>query len=120
MIENINALDCFETLKYNNKARLIDVRTAEEWENDGYPDLSSIGKKTYFVSWGNEKFLDEIEKLDFGIDETIFFICRSGLRSLHAIEYLSNNIKTKKLFNVEGGIEIGWKINSLPFKNIST
>ncbi|MDC3143629.1 rhodanese-like domain-containing protein [Pelagibacteraceae bacterium] len=120
MIKNINALDCFETLKNNNKARLIDVRTPEEWENDGYPDLSSIGKKTYFVSWGNENFLNEIKKLDFGIDETIFFICRSGSRSWHATEYLSYNIKTKKLFNVEGGIEIGWKIYSLPIKNVST
>ena len=65
MIKNINALDCFETLKNNNKARLIYVRTPEEWKNDGYPDLSSINKKTHFVSCGNENFLDEIKKLNF-------------------------------------------------------
>lgn len=117
MIKNINAVDCFRILKENSNAKLIDVRTPEEWENDGCPDLSSIGKKLYFVCWNNVNFLNEIKNLNFGVDDTVFFICRSGSRSWHAIKYLSNIIETKKLFNVEGGIEIGWKLNSLPIKS---
>ena len=42
MIKNITAKECLKALKENNNAKLIDVRTPIEWENDGYADLTSI------------------------------------------------------------------------------
>ena len=45
MIKNVMANECFNILKAEESSRLIDVRTSHEWQNDGYADLKSIGKK---------------------------------------------------------------------------
>ena len=120
MIKNVKANECFDILKAEETSRLIDVRTNYEWQNDGYADLESIGKKVHLISLTNEdhshsaNFINQINDLDIKTENKIFFICRSGMRSLHAGNLLSENFITNEIFNVEGGMEYGWKLLNLP------
>ena len=120
MIKNIKANECFDILKVEETSRLIDVRTNYEWQNDGYADLESIGKKVHLISLTNEdhspsaNFINKINDLDIKTENKIFFICRSGMRSLHAGNLLSEDFITNEIFNVEGGMEYGWKLLNLP------
>ena len=125
MIKNIKANECFDILKEEEDSKLIDVRTSLEWQNDGYADLETLGKKVHLISLNNENhspstnFINQINGLDIKTDNKIFFICKSGMRSLQAGNLLSKDFVTKEIFNVEGGMEYGWKYLSLPvfFKN---
>ncbi len=45
----------------------------------------------------------------------IFFICKSGARSMHAALILESN-GYNNLYNVEDGFVIGWKPSGLPSK----
>lgn len=122
MIKNITAKECLKALKENNNAKLIDVRTPIEWENDGYADLTSINKEVSLISWTNtdgtynEKFFINIKNLNIEKDDMLFIVCRSGVRSAHAVNYLNDNFVSKNIFNLEGGMEFGWKISHLPIK----
>jgi rhodanese-related sulfurtransferase len=122
MIKNITAKECLKALKENNNAKLIDVRTPIEWENDGYADLTSINKEVNLISWTNtdgtynEKFFINIKNLNIEKDDMLFIVCRSGVRSAHAVNYLNDNFVSKNIFNLEGGMEFGWKISHLPIK----
>ena len=55
-----------------------------------------------------------MKKLDIKKDTKLFFICKSGVRSNHAGNYINENLISENIFNVEGGMEFGWKINNLP------
>ena len=120
MIKNVKANECFDILKAEVTSRLIDVRTSYEWQNDGYADLETIGKKVHLISMSNEdhspstNFINQINGLDIKPNNKIFFICKSGMRSLHAGNLLSDDFITKEIFNVEGGMEYGWKYLNLP------
>ena len=133
-INEINSYDCFEILKKNKQSHLVDVRTKEEWEYVGIPDLTSINKKTIFISWHlypdmriNCDFRADILHSKIKQDDTIFLICRSGQRSLEAAQYL-NKLGYKNSYNVIDGFEgnkdlsnhrsklNGWKYSKLPWK----
>ena len=120
MIKNVKANECFNILKAEESSRLIDVRTSHEWQNDGYADLKSIGKKVHLISLTNDdhstsiNFIKQINDLGIKPENKIFFVCRSGIRSLHAANLLSEDFITKEIFNVEGGMEYGWKHLDLP------
>ena len=120
MIKNIMANECFDILKTEESSRLIDVRTSHEWQNDGYADLEALGKKVHLISLTNEdyspstNFINQINSLDMKPENKIFFICKSGMRSLHAGSLLYEDFVTKEIFNVEGGMEYGWKHHRLP------
>jgi rhodanese-related sulfurtransferase len=120
MIKNVKANECFDILRKEENSKLIDVRTSYEWQNDGYADLEVLGKKVHLISLTNEdyspssNFINQINSLDIKPENKIFFICKSGMRSLHAGNLLYEGFVTKEIFNVEGGMEYGWKHNSLP------
>ncbi|MDC1366035.1 rhodanese-like domain-containing protein [Pelagibacterales bacterium] len=120
MIKNIMANECFDILKTEENSRLIDVRTSREWQNDGYADLEALDKKVHLISLTNEdyspstNFINQINSLDIKPENKIFFICKSGMRSLHAGSLLYEDFVTKEIFNVEGGMEYGWKHHRLP------
>lgn len=123
MIKNINAEKAYLSLKENTNSKLIDVRTAAEWKDDGYADLNSIGHEVHFISWVNEDgnpndlFIEEVKRLNIQADDSLFFICRSGVRSQHAGNFLNSNLKLENVFNIEGGMEFGWKSFNLPLKS---
>ena len=133
IIEDISSLRCFNRLSDKTDSYLVDVRTSPEWEFVGIPDLSIIKKQTIFVSFliypeMNENKNFEKEILDQGIkkNDHLYFICRSGQRSLNASELLINS-GFYNCFNVVDGFEgesnshrkrsliNGWKYNNLPW-----
>ena len=98
------------------------------------PDLSIINKETYFISWQNfpsmivnEFFEKEIVKAGLKKNDHLYFLCRSGKRSLQAARYMLNK-GYLYCFNIEDGFEgnknssyhrskiNGWKFNQLPWK----
>ena len=123
----------YDVLKAEEDAILIDVRTRAEWSFVGVPDLSDLGKQVGFIEWvtfpemsPNELFLTELARFA-GDDKSraIFFLCRSGQRSLNAAVAATAQGFTR-CYNIEGGFEgsldaqrhrgavSGWKAAGLP------
>ena len=124
MIKQIPSKEIKEYLKKNPKCVLLDVRTEEEWNQDGKPDGNKIGLTTYFLSiqFGderifNENFIQEFKNLNIGQDHEILNMCRSGGRSQVAAELLTKENYTCS--NISDGFEgnqenVGWKNCDLP------
>lgn len=137
-VKNIDPKDAFKELNNKNSV-LIDVRTKEELSNVGYADLSLLNKDFIAIPWRllpdmsiNEYFeadlvdkLEEIYKEDKNIN--LFFLCRSGARSMEAALFMSDI--GYNCFNITGGFEgnpdnngvrgniDGWKFVQNPWKN---
>ncbi len=84
--------DAWNILETEKDARLIDVRTQAEWSFVGIPDLSDLGHTLLCVEWAsfpemsnNPRFADAVtEALGDEAPGKLLFLCRSGVRSLHA------------------------------------
>ena len=124
-IKNINSKEAWKLLQDAQKAVLVDVRTKEEWEIVGRPDLSSINKAVILNSWLllpkkelNQNFLSDLQDAVLS-DVPVLFICKSGVRSHAAARYAMNQ-GYQNCFNVIDGFEgnesglKGWKNNLLP------
>ena len=134
IVQNISSKECYKILSNKTDSYLIDVRTRPEWEFVGVPDLSIINKEAIFVSFQvypdmneNKNFEKEILELGISKNSNLYFICRSGRRSLYAAKLLINN-GFSSCFNIHDGFEgnlnqhkkrsliNGWKYNNLPWK----
>ena len=121
---NIKALDAFDLLSIKDNSHLIDTRSDIEWKATGIPDLTSISKETNLVNWGpilDEKFFDKYKKfllIRFDQKDSLFFICRSGSRSLMAAQF-AIKFGFKNCYNIYDGFsnenDQNWKKN-LPIK----
>lgn len=134
---DVSALEAFEALSSEPQSMLIDVRTKVEWAYVGIPDLSSIGKEMLLVEWQsypgmavNEGFAEtlsaELARRGIGPETALFFLCRSGARSLSAAKAVAA-FGFERCFNVAGGFEgplddarhrgnvDGWKAAGLPW-----
>jgi rhodanese-related sulfurtransferase len=134
-LKNINSNTAINILSNDPNAILIDVRTNQEWNDIGTPDLSKINKTPIFISWKllphmsiNENFeqdlIDKIKNITNSSPEEIslIFICRSGSRSMESAIFMSD--LGYKCFNFENGFEgdadhsgersniNGWKFNN--------
>ena len=133
-IKNITSIECFNKLSEISNSYLIDIRTKPEWEFIGVPDLSSLNKKTIFISWHvypemkiNSLFENQITESNIKKNDKLFLICRSGNRSFQAAKFLSS-FGYNNCFNIIDGFEgdknninqrstiNGWKYNNLPWK----
>ena len=124
MIKQIPSKEIKEYPKKNPKSVLLDVRTDEEWNQDGKPDGDKIGLKTYFLSiqFGSERifnknFIQKFKKLNIEQDHEILTMCMSGGRSQMAAELL--NKETFTCSNISDGFlgndeNVGWKKSGLP------
>ena len=120
MIKQITCKEIKEYLKKKPKSVLLDVRTQEEWNNDGKPDGDKIGLKTYFLEIQRDAFFDfvkEFKNLNINQDNEVLVICASGERSQITAELLSK--ENYKSINISDGFMgsqegIGWKNNGLP------
>ena len=112
---------------------LVDVRTTAELSFVGVPDLSNMGKQVVLLSWRmypnmavNGNFCVQLQKFVASTDAPVFFICRSGHRSMDAaIE--STRYGYKSCYNITGDFEgdidenghrgnkNGWKISKRPW-----
>ena len=120
MIKQITCKEIKDYLKKNPKSVLLDVRTQEEWDNDGKPDGDKIGLKTYFLEIRRDAFFDfvqEFNNLNINEDKEILVICKSGERSQISAELLSR--ENCKSINISDGFMgsqegVGWKKSGLP------
>ena len=123
---NIKAIDAFDFLSKKVNSHLIDTRSEVEWKTSGIPDLSSINKETNLINWGpvlDQTFFEQYKKFlltSFNQKDSLFFICRSGSRSLMAANF-AIEFGFKKSFNIYEGFynenDQNWKKN-LPVKII--
>ena len=134
MVQNVPPTQVWEALQSDPEAVLVDVRTDAEWNFVGVPDVSGLGKETVLIPWqiyptmkANGEFVAQLRKA--GLDERhrLYFICRSGVRSLAAAVAAQQN-GFAHVFNVADGFEgpvdadghrgaaAGWKADALPWR----
>jgi rhodanese-related sulfurtransferase len=136
-IDSVSVEETWERLKRDANSVLIDVRTGAEWAFVGLPDLSSIGKRPVLVEWQgfpdnrvNQGFVSRVDEALSAIganrDIELFFICRSGSRSLSAARAMAA-AGYSRCRNVADGFEgpldpnrrrgclAGWKAKGLPW-----
>lgn len=83
---------------------LVDVRTRAEWSFVGVPDIASLNKKAMLIEWKafptmetNAEFAAQVlDSLDGSAPSKIYFLCRSGVRSIAAAETMN------ELFSAQG------------------
>ena len=137
VIPEISVADVLAALERDSAAQLIDVRTQAEWAYVGVPDLSKYGRQALLVEWQSfpsnqidPKFTDRLSQAVAGAgggrETDLFFICRSGARSLSAARAIAAAGYTR-CHNVTGGFEgqldaerhrgrlSGWKAAGLPW-----
>jgi rhodanese-related sulfurtransferase len=119
-------------LRDDPAAVLVDVRTRAEWSYVGLPDLGAIDKEVVLVEWQsypdgrvNAGFVDELAAAGVGKDQPVYFLCRSGVRSVSAAE-AATAAGWVESRNVLEGFEgphdaqrhravSGWKVAGLPW-----
>jgi len=137
---NISAQEAYNFLypdssSYNPDAWLLDVRTPEEWLNQGHPGKSVTGegafleepeRKVVNIPYGffnegmlvvNDNFMAEVNSR-FSHDDYLLIICAGGYRSLPAAQKISEAGFTH-IYNVSQGFSGDWLVSGLPFNNSS-
>ena len=94
-VDDVDVAAAWEGLNSGPCSRLVDVRTRAEWTYVGIPDLGPIGKRAVLVEWQTvpyqtvdarfvERLGGELKALGVQLHDDLYFICRSGSRSLAA------------------------------------
>jgi rhodanese-related sulfurtransferase len=134
MVENISPPEVWQALQQDPQAQLVDVRTDAEWTYVGLTDLSAAGKQPVLIPWQifpkmevNTAFIDQLRQAGFTPEHRIYFLCRSGVRSLAAAQ-AAQAAGFPNVFNVADGFEgnpdghghrgriAGWKASGLPWR----
>ena len=134
MVENVSPAKAWTALQSDPQAQLVDVRTDVEWAYVGVPDLAAVGKQPALIPWQtfpsmqvNATFVETMKKAGFKPEHRIYFLCRSGVRSLAAAQEM-RQAGFPEVFNVEDGFEgpvdadghrgsaAGWKAEGLPWR----
>ena len=139
-IGSVNPSEAWDRLERTDDAVLVDVRTRAEWSFVGGPDLTGLDKAPVCVEWAaypdmsiNPRFVAELmEALGGTAPSELYFICRSGARSLRAAEAVAERLPGYGLdaacFNVAEGFEgdldrqghrgdlNGWKARGLAWR----
>ena len=136
-IDSLPVEETWARLSRDQGSVLVDVRTSAEWAYVGLPDLSSVGKRPVLVEWVefpdnqlNQAFVvqltDALTKIGANKDTELFFLCRSGGRSLSAARAMAA-AGYSRCRNVADGFEGpldpnrhrgsvgGWKAKGLPW-----
>ena len=137
-IIDVDVVDTWRALEGTPDAQLIDVRTRAEWAFVGYPNLERIGKSVIFIEW--QSFPDKVMNSEFvpqlvaqleargvGLGGSLYFLCRTGFRSLAAAREMKS-LGYHSSFNVAKGFEgalsddkkrgtiDGWQAANLPWQ----
>lgn len=135
-VSEVLPAEAWTALEQNSRSVLVDVRTEAEWNFVGVPDVSELGRETVFVEWAkfpnmsnNPEFVDQVKSHVARLGAShVFFLCRSGVRSLKAAAALSDAVATIECINVAEGFEgdldehqrrgglNGWKARGLPWR----
>lgn len=134
MADNIAPRDVWHALLSDPNAQMVDVRTDAEWNFVGLPDLSEADKTPALIPWQvfpsmqlNGKFTDHMVQAGLKPAHKIYFLCRSGARSLAAAD-AAIAAGFPHAFNIADGFEgppdadghrgrvAGWKACDLPWR----
>ena len=129
-IPDIAPAETWAAMQNDPAAMLVDVRTDAEWNYVGIPDLADAGKRVVLIPWQvypsmavNSHFTEALRKGGVLPEHRVYFICRSGARSLAAAQAAGY----AAVFNVADGFEgpvdrdghrgqaAGWKAAGLPW-----
>jgi rhodanese-related sulfurtransferase len=128
---DISCKQAWALLKENTDARLVDVRTHQEWQQVGVPDLAALGKEPLLLEWMslpacalNPDFKSEISAKVPAKDTPLLFMCKAGGRSMQAAAAMAS-AGYGACYNVAGGFEgagnqsditTGWMAAELPWR----
>lgn len=139
-VEQVTPDEAHAAIAADPSAPLVDVRTRAEWSFVGLADLGGAGGTVWPVEWRmlpgmavNERFLDELSaRTGAAPPRQMFFICRSGARSLEAARAAAAFFAARgtpvRCVNVAEGFEgdldaeghrgrtNGWKARGLPWR----
>lgn len=139
-VDEVSPPDALDALAEAPDSLFVDVRTSAEWTFTGMPDLSGTGHEVVAVEWAsfpgmtrNEGFArDLIERAGGRLPARLFFMCRSGGRSMAAARHVAAEAESRgesiHCTNVAGGFEgdldaeghrgrvNGWKAAGLPWR----
>jgi rhodanese-related sulfurtransferase len=132
-IPDIAPAETWAAIQNDPAAMLVDVRTDAEWNFVGIPDLVDAGKRVVLIPWQvypsmavNSHFAEALHKAGVLPEHRVYFICRSGARSLAAAQ-AAQAAGYPTVFNVADGFEgpvdrdghrgtaAGWKAAALPW-----
>lgn len=133
-VPEVSPAESWAALESDPLAVLVDVRTDAEWNFVGVPDLSAIGKQVVLIPWQlfpgmqlNGHFTEHLRKAGVTADSRVYYICRSGARSLGAGQ-AAQAAGFPHAFNVADGFEgpvdheghrgqiAGWKASAMPWR----
>ena len=133
-VPDISPEETWQALQADPRAVLVDVRTDAEWNFVGLADLSAAGKQPLLIPWQvypsmqvNGAFADHLRQAGVTPDHKVYYICRSGVRSL-AAGAAAQDAGFPHAFNVADGFEgppdaeghrgqvAGWKAAGLPWR----
>ena len=134
MVENIHPKQVWQAMLDDPAARLVDVRTDAEWTYVGLPDLTEAGKQTVLIPWQifpamavNGDFVGQMAEAGLMPGHKLYFLCRSGVRSLAAAA-AAEAAGYSAVFNMLDGFEgppdgdghrgrvAGWKADGLAWR----
>ena len=134
MVENIGPTQVWDALRTDPEAQVVDVRTDVEWAYVGLPDLSAADKRPVLIPWQlfpsmqvNADFTDQMKQAGLTPSHKIYFLCRSGVRSLAAAQ-AAQAAGFPHAYNITDGFEgppdeeghrgtvAGWKAEALPWR----
>jgi len=134
MVENVPPRKTWEALQSDPQAQLVDVRTDAEWTFVGVPDLAAAGKQAALIPWQvypamqvNGAFVEDLKKAGLTPEDHVYFICRTGGRSMAAAQ-AAEAAGYPHVYNVADGFEgppdadghrgtiAGWKADALPWR----
>jgi rhodanese-related sulfurtransferase len=133
-VEDISPQESYQALKSDPDTILVDVRTDAEWNFVGIPDLSEAGKQPVLIPWQlypsmqvNGAFIEHLRRAGATPLSKLYFLCRSGARSLAAAQ-AAQAAGFPSSYNVADGFEgpvdaeghrgrtAGWKASDLPWR----
>ena len=130
---DISPTDTFAALQADPQAVLVDVRTSAEWAYVGVPDLARVGRDAILLEWvtypggaRNDNFVDQLREAGIAEGQSVYFLCRSGVRSKHAAD-AATEAGLGPAYNIVDGFEGqldathhrgvgGWKTAGLPWR----
>lgn len=139
-IEEVDPKTAWDALASKEDAILIDVRTHAEWSFVGVPQTPPARPEPVLIEWQsypamaiNPGFVSAaLASAEQASAKTLYFLCRSGVRSLHAAHAVSAAARDAGValscVNVANGFEgdpcpqgrrggvSGWKAQGLPWR----
>ena len=125
----------WKALSENKDAVMVDVRTLAEWKCVGVADLSKLSKDNIYIEWvsfpdraPNENFINELNEAVPAKDTPVYFLCRTGVRSIGAA-IAATQAGYDNSYNILEGFEgdtddqghrgrtTGWQGLNLPWKH---